>query len=533
MKLCEKCGQELPENALTCPTCGEAKETAVPPAPAKPNALGLIIRFKKWIAVGVAAVLVAVLLLCTLTGGAPAGVLYMKDGEVFFTNGGDGWQVTDEFMGSASAKEQEKAAAYVDRCTFLADNGNLFYCDSLRDDGVLACRPCDDPDGEVIEITKDVDSFTASINGDQVIYVTGEKGLYYHNLEEKQKIASHVGKNRYWASAEADRVVFADDLTLYYWELGEDKIKIAEEVSSHWINQAFDTVYYVADDAFYKQEIGGDKEKLMDEPVNIRLKIYEDDRFHFTVGEDDDKVLYYYDGSEITKLGAYTSERSTDAADVPVFVYANEDGMYVVAEGTVTPVTCNEPSRLGLTSDGETLYYLDNKLDNKADLFRVSISGGVPDAPEKLDSDVWRLLMQEDDLVFYTKNEQNDLCELYKDGELIDSEVAGILCSDGDAIYYATDVDKKNGLCTLNVWDGDVKKIADDVHVAGLSTTAVLLGDGQVAFLADWDGSRRKGTLYVWDGGEPEKVDEDVVSLVFAIRRTEDSDNRRENSIGF
>jgi len=478
-------------------------------APAAPVAAKAPIDFKKFIKPGIAVVAViavVIVLFSVLGGGAAAtGFLYVQDGEGFFLEkaGAEGWQHTDDLTDSNIGES-------------ILAGGHLFYLD--RGDS-LYYRPADDPEGEAVKLSSDVESFAPSKDGDQVLFVSDDN-LYFHDLDEKTKIASDVD-DRFYPSLEADEAIYESDGSCYYWD-GNDAVKLFSEGSLKHITNDFSAVYYKKDDAFYLRDLGDeDGIKLVDDCTGTS-PIYEDGTFYFGQYVDPDDPsegtnLCYYDGSTtVTLLNSIKDGQFCDEA-AAAFIADKDDTYYVAVEGTLTTLAFSEKiNDLTFAEDGSAIYLTANVCDNHGDLYKIAISGSTAEEPTLYDTDVYYSITCSGTDVMYYKNHTDKSSDLYRNGEMIATDVYSKTVTEDGTVYLRTDYD--NGSYTLSVYDGSIEKIADDVH------SFVVADNGEVAFLADWSSSRDKGTLYTWDGGDPEKIADDV-SRVDAVQCVTDELN--------
>ena len=111
--------------------------------------------------------------------------------------------------------------------------------------------------------------------------------------------------------------------------------------------------------------------------------------------------------------------------------------------------------------------------------------------------------------IYYLKESDGQIGELYVNSQKIDSDVKAYSCkeSEGGDIFYVKDPDEKAG--TLCKYENDSKeKIADDV------AAYVELEDGSISFLTDYNFSKCRGDLSVYRKGKISHVDSDVSCIL-------------------
>ncbi len=261
--------------------------------------------------------------------------------------------------------------------------------------------------------------------------------------------------------------------------------------------------------------------------------------------------LFYYNGQEVSVvtdgLGYY--ENNSVAAENAVIVYfagrgepakvklsevewvydlrsAVESALeasyecFVAVKGESTPIQQDDACAFDLSSDGDELYFIDNVPEESeyGDLYCVTIEDGVVSHPVVRDSDVYiyRNDFVGDSMYSYFKNQDEDIGELYINGKKIDDDVYvyGIdYRADSGELYYYIDWNEERECGTLKLYRGEeLFKVGDDVY------DYTVLPDGRVLFMFDYSLNYFKGELHLWDNGESEKIDDDVVVLLPVYR---------------
>ncbi len=160
--------------------------------------------------------------------------------------------------------------------------------------------------------------------------------------------------------------------------------------------------------------------------------------------------------------------------------------------------------------DYESDNYEDEDQDPVADLYTLDISDGTVelfDTELYYDDDAFQYLEEEEAIVYF-KDVEDASGELYIDGEKIDDDVRVSDLEKCELGYlYRKDVDNSGG-ATLVIYDGDAEEIKDDVY------DYTFTPDGDILFLNDYSDNSYTGTLYLYDGGEAEKIADDISGLI-------------------
>ena len=78
---------------------------------------------------------------------------------------------------------------------------------------------------------------------------------------------------------------------------------------------------------------------------------------------------------------------------------------------------------------------------------------------------------------------------------------------------------------TLRIYDGEAATIAEDVHEMALTANNTVL------YLGEYSGKHQTGTLYLYSGSEPTKLDDDVTAVVATYDRWTDAAYQTGGSI--
>ena len=104
--------------------------------------------------------------------------------------------------------------------------------------------------------------------------------------------------------------------------------------------------------------------------------------------------------------------------------------------------------------------------------------------------------------------------DLYCNDTKIDSDVyeSSVAVQDNGTVLYLTDIDDNYREGTLKIWQGgETDRIADDVAIY----TYGVFDQNKVAFLADYNFDKCRGDLEVYNGKETTRIDSDVTSVVY------------------
>ena len=307
---CQNCGKETSTEFAFCQNCGaslsdetivskhnQKKKFALPKLPFKLS--------KKLIAIGsacIALVLVLVIVLSILLSGGGHNnnfALYIKDGEMYFTNISkiEPWQVTTRLVEDDSIVK-DSFVYTLGNYTHLSKDGKiLFYVDKYTkdSDGVsLFYRYVNKPEQEPVKIDSDITSYAVSQNGKLITYLKGDEGaLYQHNLTDKEKIASEVSS--FIVSDDGKKIGYLNkEDGMYLKYAGKDKEKLDSDVSRIiYINEAFNTVYYTKEGALYKTVEGKDKVKIASD-ISAVLKVYESGEVYYLKSDSSEVTLLDY-----------------------------------------------------------------------------------------------------------------------------------------------------------------------------------------------------------------------------------------------
>ena len=517
-------------------------------------------------AIVAAVIAVIVLLVCLLGGGKPDYALYVKDGELNYSNlSGKGKEMTSDY----NSKNESVGA------TLSKDGKKLFYFD--KEDGILFVREVSG-NKDPVKIDTNVTQFVINDDADIVTYLktTGDtKTLYQSNLKDKKKIAENVSE--FYVTPDGDDILYlTSDGDLYPATRKEKGEKIASEVDEIVkVNKSLSKIYYLKDRKLYLKD--GKKNDSVAKNVEEIINIYDSGEFYYVSHEQNDEedlsypvydvnengnetlnldkslenyakqmgyigyTLIYNDGKKDTKIGDVQRWINSAADDKAVVAYSTVDykeatknitaenfddeigkiskkaTYYVLIEDKAyeIPDSSDINGGVSVASDGSKAIYMKDVSEEKhvGKLCEIEISGKL--GKEKtIDDDVYTVVgFTEDKVCVYAKDydKEKNTVDLYANKKCIDEDVSTNarlrLIEDTDTIVYMVDYNDEKQKGTLKSADigGKAKQIAEDVH------TFEIAPNGQILYLQDYNLSSNKGDLYISTNGKKgKKLDEDV-----------------------
>ena len=147
---------------------------------------------------------------------------------------------------------------------------------------------------------------------------------------------------------------------------------------------------------------------------------------------------------------------------------------------------------------------------NTSDLYRAELSGGKVGKATLYDTDVsnqYGISLLGDKCIYF-KDCDSWIGTFYIDKQEIDYDVYTFSLQydeDAETFYYLTDWDSDEYCGTLKIYNGEKKKLADDVSDFELTS------EGKLVYLSSYDLDYYSGELWVYDGKKAEMID-DVVT---------------------
>ena len=559
-------------------------------------------------------VTLAIYLLPILAGKGPPTALYVKNNELFTTRLAklQPWQVTSKLVdGKLSGMNKDAYADLLSDYTYLTKNGKiLFYPDGYAPDdaGVsIFYRNIKNPEEEAHKLDSDIFQYTVSPDGSRAVYLKTDGTLYRHNMQEKVKIASDITTNYseplFYTSEDCKNIIYIVEnkysgYTIYSQDANDNKLKLASDCYRlHYVTSDCTTIYYSNfNGTLYKATMGEDKVKLAYNVSRV-FAVYDTGEIYYATYDPDEppskitvsqfveddvptdtsrdalrqelastslysesaNALCYYDGNASHNLvencfftvGSDSNSSTisyTFALDAPTLVisYCNipktekvklsqvatlydilarvkentqkASRICVAVKGTITelPYLGDEITAqdICLTKDGKTAYYLANGSDTEAgDLYKFAITDGKPQTSELYDTDVNNFAILDNKTVLYycDVNKEKQTADLYVNQLLVDYDTEyGFFYynTDNQQLLFFTDMDKDYISGTLKLWeDNELIRISDDVY------TFECVGN-EILYITEYDTGKGEGTLYLFKNDESQKVDTKVSYII-------------------
>ena len=169
--------------------------------------------------------------------------------------------------------------------------------------------------------------------------------------------------------------------------------------------------------------------------------------------------------------------------------------------------------RICLTEDGQTACIITKNPDNSdIDLYQAGISGNSLQTPTQIASDIDDLQIIGNNVVFWQDS------AVFVNNARIDDDVLAdhVAFRDDGSFVYLVGEEDDNSYQLKSYKDGKTTTIADDVFNFGFTT------GGELLYLRDYNTDRSAGTLYLYNGKDSTKLDDDVLAIVPAEDLTYD-----------
>lgn len=333
--ICPNCKKELEAGAKFCDECGtplnEAEELQKESKVKEVSKTDTTSKSKKKINMVPLIVLAGIVIVVfgiskLFGGGATDYAMYIKDGEIFYTDfGKNAKQVTENLLDGSEMYSGFSSEIGI-ALTNSEDGNHIIYPDKMGYDGAeFFYKNLSKKNAKAVKIDSDMWGYAVNEKFDCITYCEGYGGgLYQHNLKEKEKIGRDV--TQFDVSPDGKKVVYlTTDNDFYLWEKGKESEKIVSEMDRlYTVSQDLSTIYYEKEGNFYKQVIGQEKEKIDSEYKEI-LKIYDSGEVYYIKEEIVDSNLVDY----------------------------VEDDMKAADDANTEPVLPEVPSRLVYPSDEE------------------------------------------------------------------------------------------------------------------------------------------------------------------------------------
>ena len=161
--------------------------------------------------------------------------------------------------------------------------------------------------------------------------------------------------------------------------------------------------------------------------------------------------------------------------------------------------------RICLTEDGQTACIITKNPDNSdIDLYQAGISGNSLQTPTQIASDIDDLQIIGNNVVFWQDS------TVFVNNARIDDDVLAdhVAFRDDGSFVYLVGEEDDNSYQLKSYKDGKTTTIADDVFNFGFTT------GGELLYLRDYNTNRSEGTLYLYNGKDSTKLDDDVFLIL-------------------
>ena len=446
--------------------------------------------------------------------------------------------------------------------TFLRDDNNLYQYDMQS--------------GKAEKIASDLEEvFVASRDGSKIVYTT-ENGLYlYSGLGQTEKLSNDYCSQVYTPDDTLSTIYYVDeDDTLFCNKTGKagDSFKIASGVDTLY-GLTENGVYYTTDsktvtmydyvnqdllsvdpDSLERPEYPFSFEYDTDAEYQAAMKQYKADMEVYEHANDLRELqkdlsyipyalvtLNYFNGSSASVVAEDVFSDSISSADTyahaaAVLEYAYPDpekaaaltmddleaiigSTYTYAPTYIYDKICSSSAavngtacaldldiyRIHLTEDGQTAYITTSNTDNSdIDLYQAGISGSGLQTPTQIASDIDDLQIIGNNVVFWQDS------AVFVNNARIDDDVLAdhVAFRDDGSFVYLVGEEDDNSYQLKSYKDGKTTTIADDVFNFGFTT------GGELLYLRDYNTNRSEGTLYLYNGKDSTKLDDDVFLIL-------------------
>ena len=158
-----------------------------------------------------------------------------------------------------------------------------------------------------------------------------------------------------------------------------------------------------------------------------------------------------------------------------------------------------------LTEDGQTACIITKNADNSdIDLYQAGISGNSLQTPTQIASDIDDLQIIGNNVVFWQDS------TVFVNNARIDDDVLTdhVAFRDDGSFVYLVGEEDDNSYQLKSYKDGKTTTIADDVFNFGFTT------GGELLYLRDYNTNHSAGTLYLYNGKDSTKLDDDVCTII-------------------
>ena len=449
--------------------------------------------------------------------------------------------------------------------TFLRDDNNLYQYD-------MQSGKAEKIASDLEEV------FVASRDGSKIVYTTENGLYLYSSLGQTEKLSNDYCSQVYTPDDALSTIYYVDeDDTLFCNKTGkaEDSFKIASGVDTLY-GLTENGVYYTTDrktvtmydyvnqdllsvdpDSLERPEYPFSFEYDTDAEYQAAMKQYKADMEVYEHANDLRELqkdlsyipyalvtLNYFNGSSASVVAEdvfsdsisrayiythaaavleYTCPDPEKAAALTVgdmeaiidsnYSYASTASDHIYNKIRSSSVAVNGTARASdldiycicLTEDGQTACIITKNPDNSdIDLYQAGISGNSLQTPTQIASDIDNLQIIGNNAVFW-KDSAVFVNDVRIDDDVLADHVA--FRDDGSFVYLVGEEDD-NSYQLKSYKDGKITTIADDVFDFGFTT------GGDLLYLRDYNLNRCVGTLYLYNGKDSTKLDDDVFLIL-------------------
>ena len=420
--------------------------------------------------------------------------------------------------------------------------------------------------------------FVASRDGSKIVYTTENGLYLYSGLGKTEKLSNDYCSQVYTPDDTLSTIYYVDeDDTLFCNKTGkaEDSFKIASGVESLY-GLTENGVYYTTDsktvtmydyvnqdllsadpDSLEKPEYPFSFEYDTDAEYQAAMKQYKADMEVYEHANDLRKLqkdlargqytlvtLNYFNGSQSSVVAedvfrASISRADTYAHAAAVLKYACPDpekaaaltvddleaiidsnySYASTASDHIYDKICSSSAAVNgtacasdldiygicLTEDGQTAYITTKNPDHSdIDLYQAGISGSGLQTPTQIASDIDDLQIIGNNAVFWQDS------TVFVNNARIDDDVLAyhVAFRDDSSFVYLVGEEDDNSYQLKSYKDGKTTTIADDVFNFGFTT------GGELLYLRDYNTNHSAGTLYLYNGKDSTKLDDDVLAII-------------------
>ena len=457
--------------------------------------------------------------------------------------------------------------------TFLRDDNNLYQYD-------MQSGKAEKIASDLEEV------FVASRDGSKIVYTTENGLYLYSSLGQTEKLSNDYCSQVYTPDDALSTIYYVDeDDTLFCNKTGkaEDSFKIASGVDTLY-GLTENGVYYTTDsktvtmydyvnqdllsvdpDSLEKPEYPFSFEYDTDAEYQAAMKQYKADMEVYEHANDLRELqkdlareqytlvtLNYFNGSSASVVAEDVFRGSISSADTYAhaaavleytypdpekaaaltvddmeaiidsnYSYASTASDHIYNKIRSSSVAVNGTAcasdldiyRICLTEDGQTACIITKNPDNSdIDLYQAGISGNSLQTPTQIASDIDDLQIIGNNVVFWQDS------AVFVNNARIDDDVLAdhVAFRDDGSFVYLVGEEDDNSYQLKSYKDGKTTTIADDVFNFGFTT------GGELLYLRDYNTDRSAGTLYLYNGKDSTKLDDDVFMIVPAEDLTYD-----------